>query len=107
MKLPKVIKEMIDAQNKYDSIAHAGCFSETAVVEDEGNEYLGRSEIRSWIEKCNEHLRPFLKPLEYNENGTQNILSAEVSGNFDGSPLVMKFHHIIENGLIQHLSITT
>jgi len=36
MNLPKVIAKLTEAQNNFDSVAYAACFTETAVVFDEG-----------------------------------------------------------------------
>lgn len=106
MNLPKVIKDLVDAQNSFDSIAYANCFAETAVVFDEGKTYNGRMEIRHWIEEANQKYRSVMRPLDYTENGASGILSAECSGTFPGSPIVLKFHFGIVNGKIRNLKVT-
>ncbi len=55
MNLPKVIIDLDNAQNSFDSIAYANCFSETAVVFDEGKTHNGRNEIQHWINQSNEN----------------------------------------------------
>ncbi|PZQ81354.1 MAG: hypothetical protein DI548_13015 [Flavobacterium johnsoniae] len=106
MNLPKIITDLVNAQNSFDSIAYTNCFSKTAVVFDEGKTHNGRVEIQHWIEESNEKYRSVMKPLEYTENGTSSVLSAECSGTFPGSPIVLKFHFDIVDGLIQHLKVT-
>ncbi|WP_306566007.1 nuclear transport factor 2 family protein [Flavobacterium lindanitolerans] len=106
MNLPKIITDLVNAQNSFDSIAYTNCFSETAVVFDEGKTHNGRIEIQHWIEESNEKYRSVMKPLEYTENGTSSVLSAECSGTFPGSPIVLKFHFDFVDGLIQHLKVT-
>lgn len=106
MNLPKIITDLVNAQNSFDSIAYTNCFSETAMVFDEGKTHNGRVEIQHWIEESNEKYRSVMKPLEYTENGTSSVLSAECSGTFPGSPIVLKFHFDIVDGLIQHLKVT-
>jgi hypothetical protein len=106
MNLPNVIKDLVKAQNSLDSAAYSNCFSETANVIDEGKTYQGRSEIKAWIEKANQEVAPVMKPIDYQEISSGNVLHAEISGNFDGSPLVLKYHHLFEDGLIQTLQIT-
>lgn len=106
MNLPKVITDLINAQNSFDSIAYANCFSENAEVFDEGKTHNGRLNIQNWIEESNQKYRSVMKPLEYTENGTSSILSAECSGTFDGSPIILKFHFDIAAGKIQNLKVT-
>ncbi|WP_343613962.1 nuclear transport factor 2 family protein [Flavobacterium sp.] len=106
MNLPKVITDLVNAQNSFDSIAYSNCFSETAVVFDEGKTHNGRSDIQNWIEESNQKYRSVMKPLEYTENGTTSVLSAECSGTFPGSPIILKFHFDIVDNQIQHLKVT-
>lgn len=104
--LPKVITDLIKAQNDFDSIAYANCFSETGVMFDEGKNHTGRVEIGQMIDESNKKYRSVMKPLEYTENGTSSVLSAECSGTFDGSPVTLKFHFDIVDGQIQYLKVT-
>lgn len=104
MNLPIVIADLAKAQNNFDSVAYSNCFSETAVVFDEGKTYNGKIEIQQWIKKANEEYQPVMKPLEY--SATEEILKAEVSGNFPGSPIVLSYHFELKEGLIQSLKIT-
>lgn len=106
MNLPNVVTALIDAQNNYDSIAYANCFSETAIVFDEGETHTGKNEIKRWIEKANEAYKAVMEPLRFEETGTRSILTAKISGTFKGSPVVLKYDLEIKNGLIQRLSIS-
>lgn len=106
MNLPEVITDLVNAQNSFDSIAYANCFAENAVVFDEGKTHNGRMEIHDWIVASNEKYRSVMKPLEYTNNGTTSVLSAECFGSFPGSPITLKFHFNIAQGRIQHLKIT-
>jgi len=106
MNLPKVVANLVEAQNNYDSVAYANCFSETAIVLDEGNTYKGRTEIQNWIANANEKYKTIKKPLDYKEFETESVLTAEVSGNFEGSPVVLYYHFQIAEGQIQSLNVT-
>lgn len=101
--LPKVIADLVKAQNNFDSTAYANCFTETAVVFDEGKTHNGRKEIENWIEKANKEYQATMKPLEYSEN--IQTLKAEISGNFPGSPIVLSYLLDIQNEQIQSLKI--
>lgn len=104
MNLPQVLADLVKTQNNFDSIAYANCFSETAVVFDEGKTHTGRKEIENWIQKANNDYQATMKPLEF--SAAEEILKAEVSGNFPGSPIVMSYHLKLNDGLIHSLKIT-
>lgn len=106
MNLPKVVTDLIAAQNTFDSAAYANCFSETGVMFDEGKDHAGRIEIEQMIDEANKKYRSVMKPLEYTENGNSSVLLAECSGTFPGSPIVLKFHFEIADGQIQYLKVT-
>lgn len=104
MNLPKVVEELVKTQNEFDSNAYAQCFTESAVVFDEGKTHTGRKKIEQWIDKANKDYRATMKPVDYSE--TEQALKAEVSGNFLGSPLVLTYHFDIRDEKIQSLKIT-
>jgi hypothetical protein len=103
MNLPKVVSDLVKTQNKFDSLAYANCFSETAVVYDEGKAYKGRKEIEHWIADANEKYEATMQPLSFDE--TETILKVEVSGKFAGSPIVLSYHLEISDDLIKLLKI--
>ncbi len=106
MNLPKVIADVVTAQNQFDSVAYANCFSEAAVVFDEGKTHTGRKAIGEWIDESNKKYKSVMKPLSITNEGTTSVLSAECSGTFPGSPIVLKFHFDIKDGLIETLNVT-
>lgn len=106
MNLPKVIVDLIETQNRFDSVAYANCFSETAVVLDEGKTHNGRKEIEHWIADANERYEATMKLVSFEEKEGKSLLKAETSGNFPGSPILMTYHLQIADGLIHSLKIT-
>ena len=107
MNLPKVVAELVKTQNNFDSIAYARCFTETAVVFDEGKTHNGRKEIEHWIADANERYKSIMEPISYEENGTESVLKAAVSGTFPQSPIILYFHLKLKNGLIESLKATS
>ncbi len=103
MNLPNVITDLATAQNNFDSLAYANCFSETAVVFDEGKTHTGKTAIKNWIEKTNQEYKAVMKPLEYSP--AEQTLEAEISGNFPGSPIVLTYQFELKDGQIQSLKI--
>ena len=106
MNLPKVIADLVAAQNSFDSVAYAKCFAETAVVFDEGRTHNGRKEIEEWIADANNRYEAVIKPLSFEEKETESIFKAETTGNFPGSPIVLRYHLEIVDELIQSLKVT-
>lgn len=104
MNLPNIVTELIKAQNNFDSLAYASCFSETAIVVDEGNTYKGRTEIMNWIDRANQQYRAIMKPIEFYE--AENTLKAEITGDFPGSPAVLSYRFSFTGALIQSLKIS-
>src|SRR5258708_4703806 len=84
MKLPKLIADLLAAQDKYDSHAFAENFSDDAIVHDEGKTYHGKTEIRQWNELTNSKYKTKYEPLEVTTNGDKIILTAKIL-----SPLVV------------------
>lgn len=103
MNLPKVVADLVRAQDNFDSVSYSNCFSETAEVFDEGQTYNGKTEIRDWIEKANQAYRITMKPIDYSEY--EQILKAKISGTFDGSPVVLTYYFEIKDNKIQSLKI--
>jgi hypothetical protein len=105
MKLPKVIVDLIMAQDKYDSKAFSDEFAEDAIVQDEGKTYHGKTEIRQWNEMTNAKYKTKYEPLEITSEGNRIMLTARVFGTFDGSPAIIKYHFETADGKIKALQI--
>ncbi|KRB55585.1 hypothetical protein [Flavobacterium sp. Root186] len=105
MNLPEVIKDLVNAQNNFDSSAYTNCFSETAIVFDEGKNHKGKTEIKSWIEKATKEYNAKMKALSFEGDAEKGELKAEVSGTFPGSPLVLTYDFEFDGGYIGSLKI--
>jgi ketosteroid isomerase-like protein len=51
MNLPEVLTDLMVAQNSSDSAAYANCFSETAIVFDEGKKHSGKAAIKTGLQE--------------------------------------------------------
>ncbi len=105
MNLPQVIADLIAAQDKYDSEAFSETFSADAIVHDEGKTYRGRTEIRQWNEATNAKYKTKYEPLEIKNDGDKFTLTARISGTFEGSPAIIKYHFETKEGKIRSLQI--
>jgi len=91
MNLPTVINSFINAQNNFDSEAYTECFTDNAIVYDEGKTHTGKDEIRAWNEESTATYKAQMKPVDFAVNGETATLKAEISGIFDVSPITLKF----------------
>ena len=105
MKLPIVIDNYIRASNAHDVKSILSCFSEDAVVRDEGETLRGKKAIEGWIAKTIEKYKFQLKPLSLKEDKVDVVVMLEVSGTFDGSPVTVDYHFTIESDKILSLKI--
>jgi hypothetical protein len=106
MDLPKVIADLIAAQDKYDSSAFSETFSPDAIVHDEGKTYQGRAEIKKWNEMTNAKYKTKYEPLEIENEGDKIKLTARVSGTFDGSPAIIEYYFETKDRKIRSLKIS-
>lgn len=105
LELSPVIDAFIKAKNNYDSNAFVACFAEDAVVQDEGSEIIGRAGIKQWIEATTAKYQNTVIARRIIERDNETVLTAQVSGNFDGSPVLLDFHFVIGKHKISRLSI--
>lgn len=106
MNLPTSVKSLIQAQERHDSDAYAKSFSPDANVFDEGRTHEGHAEIRQWIQRANAKYKTVMEPLEYRETSSGGILKAKITGSFEGSPAILKYHFSFRENLIRSLEIT-
>jgi hypothetical protein len=105
-KLPAVLAELVTAQNDHNSHAFAEVFSNNALVHDEGKEYSGKASIKAWNENTNKKYNTRLEPEALQEKGGEIILTVQVSGTFEGSPIVLEYHVHLKGSRIIYLNIT-
>ena len=105
MELPRIIQKYVEASNRHDVNSILSCFSDEAVVEDEGETLRGKKAIEGWIGKTIEKYKFQFKPLSAKGDGAKVVVAMEVSGTFDGSPVTLDYHFAIENDQIRSLII--
>ena len=106
MNLPTAISNLIQAQADFDSKTYADCFSDTAIVFDENQTHTGHEEIMQWNEKTNAKYQTQLEPIEFSIIDKTSTMTTKVSGTFEGSPIILKYHFELLNGQITALKIT-
>jgi ketosteroid isomerase-like protein len=99
------IAAYIQAANAHDTSALLGTFTTDAVVTDEGREYRGHKAIQAWSDKTMQAYQATFDVTEIIQARDETVVTAQVAGTFDGSPLPLRFHFTIRGDKIAALSI--
>ncbi len=106
LELPMPIANFF-AHETSDPQAVARCFSEDAVVIDEGHEQRGQAAIAAWNATVVRKFSFTTEPLTAETVAARTTVSAKVSGNFPGSPVTLRFHFTVAGDLISLLEIAS
>ena len=102
--LPPVIAAFFGAHNTGQTADFHQLFTDDALVTDESREYRGAA-IKEWIDTAISKYQPVAAVTDLAEAGSQTIATAQVSGNFPGSPAELRYHFTLKNGKIAALTI--
>ena len=105
LKLPRPIAEYLAAVEQKNSDKLAGCFSEDAVVYDEGGTHRGRNAIMAWSEETQRKYKYTMEALDASVTGDNARLRTKVTGSFPGSPVELDYLFTIANDKIISLKI--
>lgn len=105
IKLPLIIEAFVQGKNNHDSEAVVACFTNDAVVYDEGQEFHGTAAIKKWLDASIAKYKVTLTVKNIVDIDEETVLTAEVSGDFAGSPVPLDFHFTIREDKIDRLTI--
>src|SRR6202162_3901382 len=100
--LPKPIAAYFTA-DKGDSEALARCFTEDAIVKDEGHTYNGLDAIKKW--KAEGKYTSTSEAFASEQKDGKTIITSRLTGNFPGSPVDLRFFFELEGDKIAALEI--
>lgn len=107
--LPQVIQNFIAAANKPDREAYVDCFSEDALVLDEGKEWAGKAAIKKWSAEHHFGANITLELKQHKQHEEEIVVVYKVDGDFDKTglpdPLYLDFYFQIRNLKIKQLTI--
>jgi hypothetical protein len=83
----------------------ADCFTENAIVKDEGRTHSGREAIRQWKMQASTQYSYVSEPFALEKDGERSIVTSRVTGNFPGSPVDLRYAFRFESDKISHLEI--
>ncbi|NNB87827.1 nuclear transport factor 2 family protein [Corallococcus exiguus] len=85
--------------------AVARCFTDDALVVDERHEHRGRAAIEAWTAAANGKYKFTTELLAAEFDGPRTTVRANVTGNFPGSPIELRYRFTLAGGLITRLEI--
>ena len=93
------------AADRQDGEAVARCFTEAAVVKDEGRTYRGQAAIKLWKEDASTRYQYTCEPLVSEQQDGKVVVTSRLTGNFPGSPVDLRFFFTLEGDKIASLEI--
>jgi hypothetical protein len=94
------------AADASDSEALARCFTDHAVVKDEGHTYTGLTAIKQWKTDSSRKYTYTSEPFACADVGGKTIVTSRLTGNFPGSPIDLRYVFGLEDDKITSLEIT-
>jgi len=104
LNLPKPIAAFF-AADKADGEAISQCFTEDAVVKDEGHTYGGRAAIKKWKTDASTKYQYTSEPFACEQKDGVSIVTSRLTGNFPGSPVSLRFFFKLDGDRIASLEI--
>lgn len=105
IELPQPIAAYFASDSRGDAQAISDCFTQGAVVVDEGNTHTGRDAIRQWITNASTKYAYTVEPFALSQNGETTIVTSRLVGNFPGSPVDLRYIFVLSGLGIDRLEI--
>jgi len=105
IELPPVIAQYLAADKTSDPKAISACFTQDAVVVDEGNSYAGLDAIRQWMANASTQYSYTVEPFALSEEGERTVITSHLVGNFPGSPVDLRYFFVLRGDKIAELEI--
>jgi len=93
------------AADRGDGEAVSRCFTENAVVKDEGHTHKGRAAIKAWKTDSSAKYEYTNEPVACAEKDGKTIVTSHLVGNFPVSPVDLRFFFKLEGDKIAWLEI--
>lgn len=94
------------AADRGDGEAVARCFTDHAVVKDEGHIYNGLAAIKQWKTDSSKKYTYTSVPFACEERNGKTIVTSRLTGNFPGSPVDLRYFFGLEGNKIAFLEIS-
>ncbi|MDR7093105.1 nuclear transport factor 2 family protein [Hydrogenophaga laconesensis] len=104
LNLPEPIATFFAAEHDPDALAT--CFTAQAVLKDDGHSYAGIDAIQAFMAEASARYNATSVPFASHREDDLQLVRANVTGNFPGSPIVLSYRFRLEGDLIASLEIT-
>jgi hypothetical protein len=102
--LPKPVTAYFTADaDKVNRDAVAQCFTQNAVVKDEGHIYTGRAAIQRWKESTK--FQYSCEPFASEDSNGKIVVTSHLVGSFPGSPVDLRYFFKLDGKKIASLEI--
>lgn len=102
---PQIAAYFAADADKKNMAAVAYCFTEHAVVKDEGRTHTGRAAIQQWKEESASAYQYTSTPFASESADGKTVVTSHLVGNFPGSPIDLRFIFQLEGDKIAALEI--
>jgi hypothetical protein len=99
------VSAFFEAERTQDLEALGRCFSERAIVRDEGRTVEGPDAIKRWMKEAKAKYNHTVEPLGVSHRDGLIVVTARVAGAFPNSPLDLQHLFAVEGGKIVSLEI--
>jgi hypothetical protein len=104
LSLPKPIAAYFTADSG-DGEAVSQCFTENAIVKDEGHTYKGPAAIKAWKTDASAKYQYTCEPLACEEKDGKTVVTSNLVGNFPGSPVDLRYFFRLKGDKIASLEV--
>lgn len=104
IELPPTVAAFFHSHNTGQTNDFNELFTDDALVNDEEQDYRGAA-IEGWIDEAIAKYKPIAEPTDIAQVGDRTIVTAQVRGNFPGSPAQLRYNFTVKNGKIATLVI--
>ncbi len=85
--------------------AVAKCFTEAAVVKDEGHTHTGRAAITAWKAAASAKYNYTSAPIAIEQKDGKAVVTSHIVGDFPGSPVDLRYVFVLKGDRIAALEI--
>lgn len=102
--LPEPIAAYFAAEHNPEALAR--CFTAHAVMKDDGHTHTGVAAIQAFMAAASAKYSATTVPFALAREDGLQLVRAQVTGNFPGSPVDLSYRFRLERGLIASLEVT-